>query len=77
MRDLCAKLVIVAGVVLTLNALIRTVASAIYLFEILAEENHYVSWTYYVWTPTNIVHDWSVAIAFILVGFALLSKPGK
>jgi len=77
MRDLCAKLVVVAGVVLTLNALIRTVASAIYLFEILAEENRYVTWTYYVWTPTSIVHYWLVAIALILIGFALLSKPGK
>lgn len=77
MRTLCAKLVISAGVVLTLNALIRAVTSAIHLFEILAEENHYVSWTYYVWTPTNIVHHWVVAMAFILVGVGLLSKSDK
>jgi hypothetical protein len=76
MRTLCAKLVIVAGVMLLLIALIQTVLAGISIFRILNEGGH-ADWTYYVWMSTGIVRSWLVTIAFILVGFGLLSKTDK
>ncbi len=75
MGNLCAKLVIVAGFVLLPIALIRSGAAMWQFVEILQHGS--VGWTYYIWTPTSLLQDWLVAIALILIGFALSSKSDK
>jgi hypothetical protein len=70
MGNLCAKLVIVAGVVLLPITLMRNVATVWQFLEMLRHGS--TPWVYYVWMPTGVVREWTIAVALILIGVCLL-----
>ena len=77
MRSMCGTICICVGGIGLLLAIFRTLAAAISINRMLQSNVTSVSPDFWIWMPTGILQDWLFPIAFVLIGFALLSKGNE